>query len=96
MSAHLFTENLQPATNWVDRCGGHEHRDGWKPGVLLRPLCCGKRRRASACGVQVFYDGIRIWCAAGKGCKDPREIERKRRAAFKRRSEGQRRRWGKA
>lgn len=92
MTAHVFTERLQPATRWIDyhwrkpvitQCPGN---------LLLWCECCKRRRPAKNCMVQSYYDCLRFWCAAGKGCKSKREINAKKRRAFQNRSAGQKRR----
>ena len=75
---HIYTAVLQPATDYVDRCGEVEYHGGWPPGKLLFCSCCEKMRPAKNCVVQCYYDGMRIWCAAERGCKHPQAIFRKR------------------
>ena len=75
---HIFSAELQPATGFFDQCGEVEFRGGWGPGEMIRCGCCGKKRLAKNCVVQCYYDGLRIWCADGHGCKHPQAIARKR------------------
>ena len=54
---HIYRAPLEPATSlWNDR-------------RLLRADCCKKRRWAKYLLIQVYYDGFRIWCKPGHGCK---------------------------
>ena len=94
-SVHIYTAALQPATHWVDNCGPEPMIFEWPAGRLLWCRCCCTRHRAVNCVVQAYYDGLSIWCAHGKGCKDPRVIAAKRRREHRNRSAGQRRRWAK-
>ena len=68
-TVHVYTAPLQPATKYTDdmfdppaliECSGFKRYTAW---------CCRKRRQARYLNVQVFYDGIRSWCAPGSGCK---------------------------
>lgn len=43
--------------------------------------------------VQCVYDGLRMWCAPGRGCKNPTALEAARRRVFRNRSKAQKRRW---
>jgi len=87
--AHIFTTNKQPATSFTDNCGSTPLTGGWKPSVMLWTDCCDKKRKAGSCEVQCFYDGLRVWCADGKGCKNPHMIAKKRRAQHMNRSVAQ-------
>ncbi len=93
--AHIYTEALQQATGWVDTHSGQPIQAGFEPGQLVYTNCCGKQRAAKDCQVQCFYDGLSIWCAPDKGCKDPQVIAEKKARAFRNRSEGQKARWAK-
>lgn len=86
---HIYTAKMQPATNYLDECGEVSFRGGWKPKELIYCECCMTRRPARDCVVQCYYDGMRIWCADGKGCQDPEVIAEKRRAAHMNRSRAQ-------
>ena len=91
---HICTERMQPATHWT-----YEHNSipvtvRWADNKLLRVQCCGLVRMAKNCAVQSRYDGLSIWCAAGRGCNSAVEIEAKKRHEFRNRSAGQKRRWG--
>jgi hypothetical protein len=66
---HIFTAPLQPATRFVDRTGERPMWFRCKPRRLLRAECCYKDRWAKYVRVQVYWDGIRVWCAPGHGCK---------------------------
>ena len=92
----IYTAPLQPATDYTDDCGSVEMRCGYAPETLLYTGCCGHRHPAKDCVVQCFYDGLRIWCADGKGCKDPMAIAERKARAFRNRSAGQRARWASA
>jgi hypothetical protein len=70
MSLHIYRERLQPATCFVDRTlPGSGIWSRYSPRRLFRAHCCGKLRWAKYVRVQVYYDGIRQWCAKGHGCK---------------------------
>ena len=84
---------MQPATRWTDTHSGEPMVFVWPGNLLLWCGCCNRRRPAKNCVVQSFYDGLNVWCAPEKGCKDPRVIAAKKRAEFRRRSEGQKRRF---
>lgn len=92
---HIYTTNMQPATNWVDSHSNEPIRMGWQPEDMLGCICCGKLHPAKDCVVQGYYDGPLIFCAPGKGCKDPVVIAGKKAREFKNRSDGQKRRWKK-
>ena len=93
---HIYTEKLQPATRWTDTHGQKPVVFRWPANRLLWCNCCRKKRPAKNCVVQSFYDGLYVWCAAGKGCKDPRVVAAKRRTEFRNRSAAQKERWAKA
>ena len=38
------------------------------PNRLLPTFCCRRRRPAKNLDVKVFYDGVYVYCRAGKGC----------------------------
>lgn len=66
---HVYTAEMQPATNYVDRtleralgfrCANRRLRWAW---------CCRKKRWAQNLLIQVYYDDRRYWCRDGKGCK---------------------------
>lgn len=86
---HVYTASLQPATDFVDRCGEVEFRGGYYPETMVYCQCCGKKRQAKNCTVQCYYDGLRVWCAEGHGCKHPQAIARKRRQEHMNRSRAQ-------
>lgn len=86
---HIYTASIQPATSYVDDCGGVIFRGGFLPEKKIYARCCGKKRSAKNCVVQCFYDGMNIWCAEGSGCKHPQAIARKRRQAHMNRSRAQ-------
>ena len=92
---HICTERMQPATSWVDEHSGAPIRMGFDPEAMLWPGCCRAQRRAKDCVVQSYYDGVRVWCAPEKGCKDPEVIAAKKARAFANRSAGQKARWAK-
>jgi len=73
MSVHIYTADLQPATDFVDRCGSIIMRFHTEPRSLLRTDCCRKWRWAKYVRVQVYYDGLKWWCADGHGCKTGKE-----------------------
>jgi len=74
---HIYTAGAQPATGWIDRCDEVEIRGGFGVGEMIWCDCCGQKHPAEDCVVQCYYDGLSVWCAPGKGCKDPVEIARK-------------------
>lgn len=92
---HIFTETLQPATGWTDWHSGEAIQMRYEPEELVYTCCCGERRPAKDCLVQSYYDGRRVWCAPGKGCKDPEVVAAKKAHIFANRSAGQKARWEK-
>lgn len=93
MNLHIYTSPLQPYTNFVDHTFDPPMRRTSPGGRLVYCDCCGKRRFARDVVVQCYYDGDRLWCAPGRGCKNPKLIEAKERREFRNRSRGQKRRW---
>lgn len=87
---HFYTAKLQPATDYIDDWGDEELRGGFEPDQKLCTDCCGKQREAKDCMVQCYGDGLRIWCAPEKGCKDPQVIAEKKRIERMNRSRAQR------
>ena len=92
-AVHIYRANAQPATRYIDNCTEREMVFTNSPNKLLPCHACGKRRPAKNLVVQVYYDHIAVWCAEGKGCKDPKLIARKRKLTRLRRSIGQKMRW---
>ena len=92
MSIHIYTETMQPATNYTDTHGYEPMQMGFDPEQMIYTECCGKRIPAKDCMVQSYYDALRIWCAPEKGCKDPIVIAERKAKAFANRSAGQKRR----
>ena len=90
---HIYTESMQPATGWTDVHSGEPMQMGFEPDKLIVTNCCFEKRPAKDCMVQSYYDGLRIWCAADKGCKDPQLIAAKKAKEFANRSAGQKARW---
>lgn len=90
---HIFTTHMQHATNYTDRCGEVDIVGGFEPDALIYADCCGEKRPASDCVVQCYYDGMAVWCAPEKGCKDPQVIAEKRAREFVNRSAAQKKRW---
>ena len=90
---HIYTESMQPATGWTDVHSGEPMVLGFEPEELIYTDCCRQKRPAKDCMVQSYYDGIRIWCAPKKGCKDPQFIAAKKAKEFANRSAGQKARW---
>lgn len=93
---HIYTANMQPATGYVDQCGEIEFSGGYTPYQLIYCRCCGKKRRAKNCVVQCYYDGLRIWCAEGKGCKNLAAVAARKRKHHMNRSRAQQARWARA
>jgi hypothetical protein len=83
---HIYTEKMQPATNWTDTHSGEPMQMGFVPEQPLCTHCCGAALTAKDCVVQCYYDGLSIWCADGRGCKDPEVIAAKRRREHRNRS----------
>jgi len=96
MNVHLYTGPTQPATDYADLCGGVEVRGGWGAAELIACDCCRNMWHAGRCVVQCYYDGLRVWCAPGFGCKDPVTIAAKRERERANRSAGQKRRYSRA
>jgi hypothetical protein len=93
---HIYTETMQPATGWIDTHSGEPMQMGYEPEKLIYTDCCGQQRPAKDCMVQCYYDGLSVWCATAKGCKDPQVIAEKKAKEFATRSAGQKARWAKA
>ncbi len=93
---HIYTETMQPATSWTDTHSGEPIQMGYEPEKLIYTDCCGQQRPAKDCMVQCYYDGLSVWCAPAKGCKDPQVIAEKKAKEFATRSAGQKARWAKA
>lgn len=89
---HIFTAELQPATNWVDWSLGEPIHGGYDPDELIYTKCCRKNQAAKDCVVQCYYDELAVWCAPGKGCKDPKAIEEHKARVSENRSAAQKRR----
>ena len=96
MRVHVYTAEMQPATGWIDTHSSEPIQMGYAPEDLVWACCCNKRRPAKDCTVQSFYDGLRIWCAPEKGCKDPLVITEIKAQEFANRSAGQKARWAKS
>jgi hypothetical protein len=94
-NVHIFVASKQPATRWVDYNIDPPHTITWPANLLLWCRCCFKKRPAKNCVVQNYYDALYVWCAEGKGCKDPKVIATKRHKEFLNRSNAQRARWAK-
>lgn len=93
---HICTERMQPATGWIDTHSGEPMHMGFDPEERIYTNCCLTPRPAKDCMVQCHYDGLSVWCAQDKGCKDPEVIAAKKARAFANRSAGQKARWAKA
>ena len=65
---HIYTTQDQPATRFVDRLGGRAIWTRFKPRRLIWCGECLRRHWAKYMVVQVYYDGVRFWCAPGHGC----------------------------
>jgi hypothetical protein len=90
---HIYTEKLQPATCWTDIFLNPPRQIGFDPNKMIYTKCCEKLRPAKDCVVQSYYDGLDIWCAPEKGCKDPKVIAEKKAREFNNRSTAQKKRW---
>ncbi len=68
---HIYTSSHQPATRFEvgHLVGDTEEWIEHRPHKLVFTWCCGVRRWAGHCSVQVYYDSLRFWCCKGKGCK---------------------------
>lgn len=93
---HIYRTDAQPATGWIDTHSGEPIRMGFDQGKLLWCLCCDKQHPASDCVVYSYYDCTLIYCADGRGCKDPQVIAAKKAREFANRSAAQKARWSKA
>lgn len=92
---HIYRTNAQPATAWVDTHSGEPMQMGWPAETPLWCCCCGEQHPASDCVVYSYYDGATVYCAEGRGCKDPQVIAAKKAREFHNRSAGQKARWAK-
>lgn len=90
---HIYTAKGQPATRYMDEVAGRRMIFRRPPKSLLWCHACYQRRRAENCVVQVYYDYVAVWCAPGKGCKDPEAIAKAERRKTRNRRLGQLRRW---
>lgn len=93
---HIYTEKMQLATDWTDTHSRETMKMGFKPEDMIYTSCCCKQRPAKDCVVQCYYDGLNVWCAPEKGCKDPLVIADRKAREFSNRSAGQKARWTKA
>ena len=93
---HIYRVSAQPATDWTDTHSGEPMQMGWPPDASLWCCCCGKQHPARDCVVYSYYDGAMVYCAEGRGCKDPRVVAEKTAREFANRSAGQKARWAKA
>lgn len=93
MNLHIYAAAMQPLTSYADSSFDPPMLFTTPAGRLVYCECCGKRRFARDVVVQCFYDGHRLWCAPGRGCKNPKLIDAKHRCEFRNRSRGQKRRW---
>ena len=75
MGSHIFRSAMQPATNYADATFDPPMEGGWPPEKMLFCESCDQCWPASQMAVQCYYDGMRLWCAEGHGCKDPARIE---------------------
>jgi hypothetical protein len=91
---HIYSAPMQPATKWHD-CHDDSLVIEWPANKLLFCDCCNKRWPAKNVVVQSYYDYTARWCAPDKGCNDPKRVAAKKRAEFKRRSDGQKARYSK-
>lgn len=66
---HIFTERVQPATNFVDTHGLQPRRVRCSPRRLWCVDCCRTRRWAKYVRVQIYHDKVNRFCADGHGCK---------------------------
>ena len=86
---HIYTTPPQPATHYTNDTFDPPIIGGFDADTLIYTDCCGTARAAADCTVQCYYDGLRVWCADGRGCKDPVFIAEKRARVFANRSAGQ-------
>lgn len=69
---HIYREEDQPLTRFVDRHGPKPHWSHNNPRATFLCQNCRKRRWAKYLRIQVYYDCFRISCAEGRGCKKER------------------------
>lgn len=63
---HVYTAPHRPATRYRIEGVGMVQRRRRTP---VWTACCKQRRWAVYCTVQDYYDGPRLWCRPGRGCK---------------------------
>jgi hypothetical protein len=75
VSVHIYTAGSQPATAYTDDSFDPPMAGGYAPDQMLFCEKCDECWPASQMVIQCYYDGRRIWCAPGHGCKDPARIQ---------------------
>jgi hypothetical protein len=93
---HIYTASPQPATDWTDHHSSEPMQMGWDADTPLWCGCCRRQRPARDCVVYSYYDGPLVFCAQGRGCKDPQAVADKKALEHRNRSAGQKARWRKA
>ncbi len=70
---HMYRADLQPATRFVDATDDPPLTITFAERHLIWTDCCHQHRWAKYVEVQCFFDGVRRWCAPGRGCKKGRK-----------------------
>ena len=69
---HVYSVRHEPATCFNVGAPRGQHRYVRSPGGRsLWTSCCKRLRPARNLTVQVYYDEVKFWCRAGKGCTIP-------------------------
>jgi hypothetical protein len=89
-SLHIYTAAGQPATRYIDNSVDPPMQGGYAPDKMLFCERCDECWPASQMVVQCYYDGYRLWCAPGFGCKDQARMDAHAERTRARRSAGQR------
>lgn len=75
VQVHIYRANSYPATRYFDPYAGYEGSEfvgKWvtrRKRELVVTACCGQRRWRGNCRIQIYYDGVHVWCKTERGCK---------------------------
>ena len=93
MNLHIYTTNMQPATDYVDPHVDPPAKCGFPPNEYLWCHRCRECWPASGMSIQVYYDHAAVWCTEGHGCRDPERMRKHREAERRNRSEAMKESW---